>query len=90
LEEGLIDSPRVYIVARSRDYHDIVTGKMEGITAVMTGKMKIDGDVGFMTGFRKMFKPLTMGGAAKKTFTQRVTYLVSVVKYLFSRILKQK
>ncbi|MBW1787043.1 MAG: long-chain-fatty-acid--CoA ligase [Deltaproteobacteria bacterium] len=67
LTEGLIESPRVYLVARSSDYHDIVTGKLDGITAVMTGKLKIDGDMNFMKGFGEMFEPLRTGGAVKKT-----------------------
>ena len=51
-------TPTVYIVARDADYHDIVTGKLDGITAVVTGKMTIEGDVNFMAEFREMFKPI--------------------------------
>ena len=58
LEHGILKEPTVYIVARDRDYHDIMTGKLDGITAVMTGKMKIEGDVGFMGKLREMMKPL--------------------------------
>ncbi len=58
LEEGILKDPRVYIIARDRDYHDIVTGKVDGVTAVVTGKMGIEGDVGFMAELREMMKPL--------------------------------
>ena len=58
LEEGVLKKPTVYIVARDRDYHDIMTGKLDGVTAVMTGKMKIEGDVGFMGKLREMMKPV--------------------------------
>jgi len=85
LTEGLVESPRVYLVARSRDYHDIVTGKLDGITAVMTGKLKIDGDMNFMKGFGKMFEPLGTGEAVKKTLWQRLMLIGSVIKYLVSK-----
>ncbi len=58
LTEGILKSPRVYIVARDSDYHDIVTGKLDGITAVVTGKLQIEGDVNFMAEFREMMKPM--------------------------------
>ncbi len=56
--EGLAKDPRCYVVARDRDYHDITLGKMSGITAVITGKLVIKGDTGFMRKLRKMFKPV--------------------------------
>jgi long-chain acyl-CoA synthetase len=58
LSEEVLKNPRVYIVARDSAYHDIVTGKLDGITAVLTGKMSIEGDINFMAEFRGMFKPL--------------------------------
>jgi len=56
LTEGILKSPTVFIVARDSDYHDIVTGKLDGITAVITGKMSIEGDIQFMSEFRNMFQ----------------------------------
>ncbi len=58
LEEGILKNPRVYIVARDGDYHDVVTGKLDGVTAVITGKMQVEGDVGFMAELREMMRPL--------------------------------
>ena len=59
LSEGLLKEPTVYLMARDKDYHDIVTGKLDGTTAVVTGKLKIEGDVMFMAKLREMMKPLT-------------------------------
>jgi long-chain acyl-CoA synthetase len=56
--EGLAENPRCYVVARDRDYYAVTVGKMSGITAVITGKMSIKGDTGFMLKLRKMFKPV--------------------------------
>ena len=58
LEEGILREPTVYLLARDKDYHDIVTGKLDGATAVVTGKLKIEGDVTFMAKLREMMKPL--------------------------------
>ncbi|MGD8607013.1 MAG: long-chain-fatty-acid--CoA ligase [Myxococcales bacterium] len=55
--EGLAKDPRCYVVARDSDYYDITVGKMSGITAVITGKLTIKGDTGFMRKLRKMFRP---------------------------------
>ena len=41
-----------------RDYYAVTVGKMSGITAVITGKMQVEGDVGFMAELRQMMKPL--------------------------------
>jgi putative sterol carrier protein len=56
--EGLAENPRCYVVARDSDYYDVTVGKMSGITAVITGKLTIKGDTGFMRKLRKMFKPV--------------------------------
>lgn len=58
LSEEVIESPRVYLVARDSDYYDIATGKLDGITAVMTGKLTVEGDVNFMGELAQMMKPL--------------------------------
>ncbi|MDH3844233.1 MAG: long-chain-fatty-acid--CoA ligase, partial [Myxococcales bacterium] len=56
--EGLAENPRCYVVARDSDYYDVTVGKMSGITAVITGKLSIKGDTGFMRKLRKMFSPV--------------------------------
>ncbi len=59
LTEGILKNPTVYVVAKDADYFDIATGKIDGITAVMTGKLKIEGDVNFMAQLRDMLRPVS-------------------------------
>jgi len=58
LTEEILASPTVYIVASDRNYHDVATGKLDSVTAVVTGKMSVEGDVAFMAKFREMFRPI--------------------------------
>jgi putative sterol carrier protein len=58
LSEEILASPTVYIVASDQSYYDVTTGKLDSVTAVVTGKMTVEGDVGFMGKFREMFRPL--------------------------------
>jgi len=51
-------SPTVTIVASDRNYHDVATGRLDSVTAVVTGKMSVEGDIAFMAKFREMFRPL--------------------------------
>jgi putative sterol carrier protein len=59
---GIVAEPRVYLVARDADYHDIAMGKLDGITAVITGKLTIEGDVNFMGQLQQMMNPLEPEG----------------------------
>ncbi len=54
---GILENPRVYVVARDSDYHDIATGKIDGVTAVISGKLTIEGDVNFMAELSQMMRP---------------------------------
>jgi acyl-CoA synthetase (AMP-forming)/AMP-acid ligase II/putative sterol carrier protein len=56
--EEILASPTVYIVASDRNYHGVATGKLDSVTAVVTGKMSVEGDVAFMAKFREMFRPI--------------------------------
>ena len=58
LTEEVLATPTVYIVASDRSYHDVATGKLDSVTAVVTGKMSVEGDVAFMAKFREMFRPI--------------------------------
>jgi putative sterol carrier protein len=58
LTEEVLTSPTVYIVASDRSYHDVVSGKLDSVTAVVTGKMSGEGDVAFMAKFREMFRQI--------------------------------
>jgi long-chain acyl-CoA synthetase len=65
LTREILASPTVYIVASDRNYHDVVSGKLDSVTAVVTGKMSVEGDVAFMAKFREMFRPID-GSAEEK------------------------
>ncbi len=58
LTEEVLAAPTVYIVASDRNYHDVATGKLDSVTAVVTGKMSVEGDVAFMAKFREVFRPI--------------------------------
>jgi len=58
LGREILASPTVYIVASDRTYCDVATGRLDSVTAVVTGKMSVEGDVAFMAKFREMFRPL--------------------------------
>ena len=58
LTREILASPTVSIVASDRNYHDVATGRLDSVTAVVTGKMSVEGDIAFMSKFREMFKPL--------------------------------
>ena len=88
LTEGLVESRRVYMVARDKDYHDIATGKLGGLTAVMTGKLKIEGDTGFMSNFRGMFQPLKIDTPEEKGLFDRLKSLVAILKFLLSKLFR--
>jgi putative sterol carrier protein len=56
LTEEILPSPTVYIVANDRNYHAVATGELDSVTAVVTGRMTVEGDVAFMARFREMFR----------------------------------
>ena len=58
LTEEVLPSPTVYIVASDRNYHDVATGTLDSLTAVVTGRMTVEGDVAFMARFREMFRTI--------------------------------
>lgn len=57
LKEGLAEDPDALVKARAGDYYNITTGKIDGVTAVATGRMRIDGNVMLVAQLREMFKP---------------------------------
>jgi acyl-CoA synthetase (AMP-forming)/AMP-acid ligase II len=61
--EGIVAELRVYIVARDADYYGIATGRLDGIMAVITGKLTIEGDVNFMGQLQQMMKALELADA---------------------------
>jgi long-chain acyl-CoA synthetase len=57
LEEGLAEDRDALLKARAGDYSNVTTGKIDGVTAVATGRMRIDGNVMLVAQLREMFKP---------------------------------
>jgi len=43
--EGVADSPTITLTATEADWMDLVNGKINGQTAFLTGKLKIQGDM---------------------------------------------
>ncbi len=53
--EGLCD-PDVTTTCAARDWIDITLGKLDGMTAFSSGKLKVEGDLGLLTKATKFFK----------------------------------
>lgn len=53
--EGVADSPKTTIKSSAEDYLKIATGQMNGMQAVMSGKLKISGDMGVAMKMQTMF-----------------------------------
>jgi len=45
INEGAYDNPDVTLTMEDGDFMDLMTGKIDGMTAFMSGKLKIDGDL---------------------------------------------
>ena len=54
--DGMADNPKTTIVASAEDYMKIATGELQAMTAVMSGKLKIKGDMGMAMKMQSMFK----------------------------------
>jgi len=44
-EQGLADSPNITLTIDDKNFEDLITGKLNGQTAFLTGKLKIQGDM---------------------------------------------
>ena len=80
LEKGIRDEYTAMVIARDRDYHDIATGTLDGLTALMTGKMKIKGDMSFMSKLRSYFRPIAGAKKNKTNILQLLKYLLLKVR----------
>jgi len=59
-----IHEPNVTSTISARDWIDLTLGKLDGMTAFTSGKLKVDGDLGLMTKAAKFFKKYTPPAAA--------------------------
>ncbi|HUW59465.1 MAG TPA: SCP2 sterol-binding domain-containing protein [Candidatus Bathyarchaeia archaeon] len=53
--EGMADSPTIVLTAVSADWLDMMNGKLNGTTAFLTGKLKIQGDVSLAMKLESLF-----------------------------------
>jgi putative sterol carrier protein len=55
VERGVAESPRVSIKMGVGDFVRLITGKLNGMQAFMTGKLKVSGDLFFAQTFQSWF-----------------------------------
>ncbi|MEM7114343.1 MAG: SCP2 sterol-binding domain-containing protein [Chloroflexota bacterium] len=53
--EGTADSPTATIAMDADDYKALTSGKLNPMTAFMTGKIKVDGDLNAVMKFQTLF-----------------------------------
>jgi putative sterol carrier protein len=61
---GQHEKPNITISMKESDYLDMITGKLNGQMAFMTGKLKIAGDMGLALKLQSLFKSRTSGSPA--------------------------
>jgi putative sterol carrier protein len=54
--EGIAENPNMTLTADSQDYKDVIVGKVNGMTAFMTGKLKLAGDLNLAMKLPDYFK----------------------------------
>ena len=57
--KGEIEEPDLTLTAGSTDYVQIVTGKLDGASAFMSGRLRVKGDMPLAVRFGTLFKPRT-------------------------------
>ena len=57
VSEGTADDAKTTVTVAASDYVDIIAGRLDGMKAFMSGKLKVKGDVAFMLKFQQMFDP---------------------------------
>lgn len=53
---GKADAPKMTMTMAAQDYVDMITGKLNGQMAFMSGKLKIAGDMGLAMKMQSLFK----------------------------------
>jgi putative sterol carrier protein len=54
--EGVAENPNMTLTADAQDYKDVILGKVNGMTAFMTGKLKLAGDLNLAMKLPDYFK----------------------------------
>jgi putative sterol carrier protein len=55
VQEGAHSAPNITIAMAAKDYLDMVAGKLNGQMAFMTGKLRIQGDMGLALKLQSLF-----------------------------------
>ncbi len=55
VQQGIAAKPNLTITARAQDFMDIVSGKKNGVTAFMQGKLKLAGDMALAMKLQPLF-----------------------------------
>lgn len=55
VHQGTASDPTATVMMDGDDYSDMVTGKLNPMTAFMSGKVKVDGDLGAVMKFQTLF-----------------------------------
>lgn len=56
VEEGTVDDATMALTAAGHDYIDVVSGKLDGMSAFMQGKLKLKGDMNLAMKMTSFFK----------------------------------
>lgn len=56
LFSGAATNPTITLNVATQDWLDITSGKLDGVKAFMTGKLKVQGDMGLMMKFPQIFQ----------------------------------
>ena len=56
VHDGMSDNAKTTLVAAAEDYYKVATGELAAMPAVMSGKLKIKGDMGMAMKMQQMFK----------------------------------
>ena len=57
IKEGSAPDANMTMIVAASDYVDVVEGRLDGVKAFMSGKIKAKGDIMFMMKMQKMFDP---------------------------------
>jgi putative sterol carrier protein len=56
IAEGVSEAAQVTMTMTAEDYFDLATGKLNGMNAVMSGKLKVTGNMGLLMKMQSWFK----------------------------------
>lgn len=56
VQKGSIPNPKLTLTANSQDLLDVFSGKLDGMKAFMSGKLKLLGDIGLALKLTSLFK----------------------------------